>query len=51
MVEGEYILLSAQLDGKLEGTAALEPKEDQYILTLAEVANIREYTDAYNQHY
>jgi hypothetical protein len=49
MVEGEYILLSAQLDGKLEGTAALEPKEDQYILTLAEVANIREYTDAYNQ--
>jgi hypothetical protein len=48
MVEGEYVLLTALLDGKLEGLAALEPKENQYILTADEVANVREHTDAFN---
>jgi hypothetical protein len=48
MVEGEYVLLTALLDGKLEGLAALEPKENQYILTLEEVANVKEHTDAFN---
>jgi hypothetical protein len=48
MVEGEYILLTALLDGELAGTNALVPKPDQYILTTDEVANVREYTDAFN---
>lgn len=48
MVEGEYVLLTALLDGKLEGLAALEPKDNQYILTADEVANVREHTDAFN---
>jgi len=46
--EGELILLTALLDGQLEGLTALEPKEDQYILTADEIGNIREYTDAFN---
>ncbi len=46
--EGELILLTALLDGQLEGLTALEPKDDQYILTADEIGNIREYTDAFN---
>ena len=48
MREGELILLTALLDGKLEGLAALEPKENQYILTTEEVAHIKNATNAYN---
>lgn len=48
MVAGEFMLLSALLDGKLEGLAALEPKENQYVLTLDEIQNITQYTTAYN---
>ncbi len=52
MKEGEFILLTALLDGQL-GTAlptptALFPKADQYILTAQEVANINAYTEDYN---
>jgi hypothetical protein len=48
MRAGELILLSALIDGKLENLAALEPKENQYILTTDEVANIKNATEAYN---
>ncbi len=48
MRAGELILLSALSDGKLDGLAALEPKENQYILTTEEVANIKNATSAYN---
>lgn len=47
--EGEFILLTALLEGQLDGLTALEPKEDKYILTVDEVENIRDYTDSYNQ--
>lgn len=48
MKEGEYVLLTALLDGQLDGTKALEPKADKYILTQDEVSNINTYTQAYN---
>ena len=48
MKEGEFVLLTALLDGQLEGTLALAPKQTQYILTSDEVQNVNEYTDAYN---
>lgn len=48
MKEGEFVLLTALLDGQLNGTKALEPKPTQYILTIDEMGNINEYTDAYN---
>ena len=48
MKEGEFVLLTALLDGQLDGTKALEPKPTQYILTTDEMGNINEYTDAYN---
>ncbi|MCK5104564.1 MAG: hypothetical protein KAR17_17185, partial [Cyclobacteriaceae bacterium] len=48
MKEGEFVLLTALLDGQLAGTKALEPKPSQYILTTDEMGNINEYTDAYN---
>lgn len=49
MVEGELVLLTALLDGQFEGTTALEPKADKYILTEDELQNISEYTTRYNQ--
>jgi hypothetical protein len=48
MVEGELILLTAQLAGELTTDKALLPKADSLVLSLQEVANIREYTSAYN---
>jgi hypothetical protein len=48
MRAGEYMLLTALLDGQLNGLAALEPKPNQYVLTADEVANINSYRDAYN---
>ena len=47
--EGELVLLTALLDGQLEGLAALSPQPSQYILTDEELANINTYTEAYNQ--
>lgn len=48
MKDGEFMLLTALLDGQLEGQKALEPKPTQYILTSDEVKNINDFTDAYN---
>jgi hypothetical protein len=48
MVEGEFVLLTALLDGQLDGLKAVEPKATQYILTIDEVKNIDDYTDEYN---
>jgi len=48
MVAGEYVLLTALLDGELDGLSALEPKADQYILTKDEVKNIQDYTEDFN---
>ncbi len=48
MVAGEYVLLTALLDGELDGLAALQPKADKYILTTDEVQNIQEYTEDFN---
>ena len=47
--EGEFVLLTALLEGQLDGLKALEPKPDQYILTAEEVKNVRDYTEAYNE--
>lgn len=49
MVEGELVLLTALLAGELDGTNALIPKTNQYILTSEEVANVDSYTDEYNE--
>ncbi len=46
--EGELVLLTALLDGELDGLNALMPKEDQYILTADEIENIRDHTEAFN---
>lgn len=48
MKAGELILITALFDGKLSGLAALEPKDNQYILTTDEVLNIKNATNAYN---
>lgn len=48
MKDGEFVLLTALIDGQLSGLTALEPKPTNYILTEDEVENIEEYTDAYN---
>lgn len=48
MVAGEFVLLTALLDGQLEGLKAVEPKATQYILTSDEVKNINDYTADFN---
>ena len=48
MKEGEFVLLTALLDGQLDGQLALFPKPTQYILPSDAVDNIAEYTDACN---
>lgn len=48
MVEGEYVLLSALLDGQLDGLTAVEPKPNLYILTADEVKNVNDYTNDFN---
>ena len=49
MKEGEFVLLTALLEGQFEGQTALFPKSDRYILTSDEVKNVRDYTAAYNE--
>jgi lysophospholipase L1-like esterase len=48
MKAGEYVLLTALLDGQLEGLQALAPKPTQYILSSEEVANLTTYTEDFN---
>jgi hypothetical protein len=48
MKAGEYVLLTALLDGQLDGLQALAPKPTQYILSSEEVANLTAYTDDFN---
>lgn len=50
MLEGELILLSIPLDSvKCHGMGTIVPIPDRYILTLDEIANIRQLTTGYNQ--
>jgi hypothetical protein len=49
MKEGEFVLLTALLEGQFEGQTALFHKSNWYILTSDEVKNIRDYTAAYNE--
>lgn len=48
MKEGEFVLLTALLAGEINGTNALFPKSDRYILTSDEVKNIVDYTADFN---
>lgn len=50
MVEGELILLSIPLDSvKCYGMGTIVPIPNRYVLTLEEIASIRQYTMGYNQ--
>lgn len=49
MVEGELILLSVPLDSiKCYGMGSIHPIPNKYVLTLAEIAAIRQITSEYN---
>lgn len=48
MVEGEIVLFTAAAAGEFNGTKALEPKADQYILTADELKNVNDYIEDYN---
>ncbi|MCG8306598.1 MAG: SGNH/GDSL hydrolase family protein [Cytophagales bacterium] len=49
MVEGELVLFTAAASGEFDGTKALEPKPDQFILTADEIKNINDYIAEYNK--